>query len=304
MDHIATPLADNRPAELTVTLWGVRGSLPAPSSATFAFGGDTICIEVQRGGDSLIIDAGTGLRALSATRGRGGGEHHLVFTHWHLDHLLGLLSYPPFYDPAARITLHAPILDGHDPAFIFDQIFGPPFHPVRIWNAGADVRIRNFIPGDGFNVGLFDVATVSLNHPGGACGYRIGCDDVSVAVLIDHEHPPGPPDERLTAFCKGADLLLYDAHYDEALDYALHRGWGHSTWQAGEALRAAADVPELRCIHHSPAASDEILLARERALVTLHEGSRFGRAVERLTLGGVTPGGRRDDIDADRMHPG
>ncbi|MGL5115959.1 MAG: MBL fold metallo-hydrolase [Beijerinckiaceae bacterium] len=270
---------------LNVTLWGVRGSLPAPGAGSLAFGGDTICVEVSHEGRSLIVDAGTGLRSLglarSDTRCR---TYDLLLTHWHLDHLLGLMSFAPLYDPTAQVTLHAPVIDDRDPAFILDQIFGPPFHPVRIWEAGAQVRVLPFFPGATFSIGRTNVRTATLSHPGGACGYRFDAEGAAVVVLIDHEHGASEIDARLIEFSAKADLLLYDAHYDEDSDYAAHRGWGHSTWQAGEALRSAAGIGHLRCIHHHPAASDDLLAEREGRLMSRHPGSSFGRAGENIAL--------------------
>src|SRR5438270_10646216 len=49
----------------TVRLWGVRGSVPTPGSATRRHGGNTSCVSVRTAaGGWLVFDAGTGVRAL------------------------------------------------------------------------------------------------------------------------------------------------------------------------------------------------------------------------------------------------
>jgi hypothetical protein len=48
----------------TVTFWGVRGSIPAPSLHTVTFGGNTSCVSVEYGEHVVIFDAGSGLRKL------------------------------------------------------------------------------------------------------------------------------------------------------------------------------------------------------------------------------------------------
>ena len=48
----------------TVRFWGVRGSIPVPGPQTAGYGGNTSCVEVRAEGQILILDAGTGLRAL------------------------------------------------------------------------------------------------------------------------------------------------------------------------------------------------------------------------------------------------
>src|ERR1700739_5010345 len=48
-----------------VTFWGVRGSVPVTGPAAAGFGGNTSCVQVTADdGTQLILDAGTGIRAL------------------------------------------------------------------------------------------------------------------------------------------------------------------------------------------------------------------------------------------------
>ncbi len=50
---------------MIVRFWGVRGSIPVPGKETIKYGGNTTCIEVLTSeGNLMIIDAGTGIRAL------------------------------------------------------------------------------------------------------------------------------------------------------------------------------------------------------------------------------------------------
>ena len=56
---------------LRLKFWGVRGSIPVPGSATVGYGGNTSCIEVRADGEIIILDAGSGMRALGNRFGRG-----------------------------------------------------------------------------------------------------------------------------------------------------------------------------------------------------------------------------------------
>ncbi|HEX2878057.1 MAG TPA: MBL fold metallo-hydrolase, partial [Polyangiaceae bacterium] len=49
---------------LSVKFWGVRGSIACPSPRHVGFGGNTSCLEVVAGDTHIILDAGTGIRAL------------------------------------------------------------------------------------------------------------------------------------------------------------------------------------------------------------------------------------------------
>src|SRR5437763_13611543 len=78
-----------------ITFWGVRGSYPVPGAATVRYGGQTSCVEARSAsGDCLIVDAGTGLRALGGKLARESGgvpQHfHVLLSHVHWDHIQGL----------------------------------------------------------------------------------------------------------------------------------------------------------------------------------------------------------------------
>ena len=50
---------------MQITFWGVRGSYPVPGAATVKYGGQTSCVEARTAsGETVIVDAGTGMRAL------------------------------------------------------------------------------------------------------------------------------------------------------------------------------------------------------------------------------------------------
>ena len=49
---------------MRVRFWGVRGSIPSPGPKTVRYGGNTPCVEISCGEETLIIDAGTGIREL------------------------------------------------------------------------------------------------------------------------------------------------------------------------------------------------------------------------------------------------
>ena len=49
---------------MKVRFWGVRGSVASSGPSTRKFGGNTTCVEVESGGERLILDGGTGVRAL------------------------------------------------------------------------------------------------------------------------------------------------------------------------------------------------------------------------------------------------
>jgi len=271
---------------MTVKFWGVRGSTPVCGPEHAVFGGATQCIEISAGGERIVVDAGSGLYKLGRECAAGGARRtDILLTHLHLDHVMGLMTFRPIYEPGFKVAVHAPAFGAIAPGEALAALLRAPFHPVAADRAGCEFSVRAFSPPSAFSVGGFDIATLELNHPGGACGYRIGAQGRSVAVIADHEHGDCELDDAIARFCAGVDLILYDAHWDEAEDYEAHRGWGHSTWQAGLRLREAAGAGTLGCIHHAPEATDTILAEREERLSARHRGSFFAREGTKLCVG-------------------
>jgi phosphoribosyl 1,2-cyclic phosphodiesterase len=266
---------------LSVTFCGVRGSAPVSGPEFAAFGGSTMCIDVETGSNRIIIDAGSGIQKLGRVlRQLDVRSIDILLTHYHLDHVLGLMSFAPLFHKGTTVTIHAPVLTDEPPHVFLPRLFDPPFFPMRLGDAGSRLEIRHFSPGERFALQGLEIRSIHLSHPGGACGYRVDDGEASVVVIADHEHGSREHDRALAEFCARADLLLYDSHWDEDRNYPAHRGWGHSTWQAGLRLAQAAGARRLGCIHHAPEATDTELLARESRLRAAHDGSFFAREGE------------------------
>ncbi len=265
MSGAATPAAGADERRLSVTFWGVRGSIPVPGPATLRYGGETTALEIHAGPHMVLIDCGSGARPLGlALAARGVTSVDLLFTHTHLDHVCGLPFFCPAYDPAVSVNLWA----GHIPAGgsleeIIARLMSPPIFPVPTTALRA-TRFHGFRAGETIEVreGL-KVRTVALNHPGDATGYRIDWHGSSLAVITDHEHGDAVKDEAVAAFVEGCDVMVYDAMYSEA-EYQRHVGWGHSTPERALALAEAAGVKMPVLFHHEPKRDDAALDAIRR----------------------------------------
>ena len=96
-------------AWVNVTFYGVRGSCPCSGDRYRRYGGNTSCLVIDIEGDEpLIVDLGTGLRALGdvlqrEVRAIGTPMHATaLLTHLHFDHILGIPFFAPLHDPGAR----------------------------------------------------------------------------------------------------------------------------------------------------------------------------------------------------------
>lgn len=78
---------------MRVTLYGTRGSLPAPGPATARYGGNTSAVEIiSDDGTMLVLDAGTGIRGLGQKVPKDTARIDILLTHLHMDHIQGLPS--------------------------------------------------------------------------------------------------------------------------------------------------------------------------------------------------------------------
>ncbi len=255
---------------------GVRGTFPAPGADRARYGGHTTCASLRLGpNDYLVVDAGTGLRALGerilSEAGNAEVRVDLLLTHFHLDHILGFPFFAPLFSPLASLTVHAPGDPGETRRALAGLMAGR-YYPVTLDRTGARKEFREFEPGT--IGGRVRVSSCPLRHPQGSVAYRLEAEGTSFVLAVDTEHPENGLDDRLAAFAEDADALVYDATYTPAEYEAGKRGWGHSTWLAGTALAAAARVKTLVLSHFNPDHTDADIdrireAARERLPGTL-----------------------------------
>lgn len=275
----------------TITFWGVRGTIPIPQSHSLQYGGNTSCIEIRCNGRQIILDAGTGIYSL----GKQTDIFHtdVFLSHTHLDHIQGLPFFAPLYREGSNVALWAGnLLPDYTVEGIVSEIMQSPVFPLTINDVQSRVEFNDFHAGQNIcNKGLRDagiiIATLPLNHPDRATGYRISCGDTSLCYITDVEHTIGELDETLIEFIRDTDVFIYDSTYDDD-HFTPFIGWGHSTWQQGARLADAANVHTFIAFHHDPAATDDTLNHRAKKLSALRPGSII--AHEGLTLDLTTLG--------------
>jgi phosphoribosyl 1,2-cyclic phosphodiesterase len=259
-----------------LTVWGCRGSVPAPGPETVRYGGNTSCVEVAfDDGTVFVLDAGTGIRPLGdALLARGTRRLHLFLTHLHLDHLEGLRFFAPLWDSRVTVDIWgppSPLLSLRDR---IARSFSPPLFPVELYEVPARVTFHD-VPREPWTVEGASLSADLVVHPGPTVGFRIETDGTSFAYLPDHEPAlAGPIDGRPREWISGAsiaddvDLLFHDAQYFEE-EYVERIGWGHSSVADAVAFTHAVGARRLLLFHHEPSHSDgslERLEERARSL--------------------------------------
>ncbi|MEL6316959.1 MAG: MBL fold metallo-hydrolase [Pseudomonadota bacterium] len=246
-------------AGLTVAIWGCRGSIPTAGPATQRYGGETSCYELRAGGRSLVVDAGSGLRALGArmtAEGAAPDALSILLTHPHLDHLLGLSAFAPLIARRTEVAIWTP-RPVEEVARALGHLFAPPLWPLDLMG-GRWLGVRRIESGAPTMVDGFEATPFPLTHPGGASGYRLRRGGRTVTVVTDHEHGDAAVDAGVRAMADGADLLIYDAAYAQS-EYDARRGWGHSTWEMGARLAAETGAKRTLLTHHAPERDDAAL---------------------------------------------
>jgi len=249
--------------QFLLKFWGTRGSIPCPGPTTVKYGGNTTCFEVICGQRRIIIDAGTGIRLLGKKIMLEEGnllDADLFFTHTHMDHIQGLPFFAPLYNPASNVRLNAGHLDGDTydlQGIIGTMLMKDPVFPVPSSLIEKACTFQDYKCGETFDLGEgIVIHTAPLNHPNGACGYRIEYAGKALAICTDTEHFEDRIDENVVQLAQGADAMVYDAAYTNE-EYPKFKGWGHSTWQEAIKVAKHAEVKMTYLFHHDPSHDDE-----------------------------------------------
>src|SRR3989454_5681390 len=167
----------------TVTFWGTRGSIPTPGAHTARYGGNTPCVAVEgsgggkgaRGGQLVILDAGTGIRALGrelVERQNGAVQAEILLSHAHWDHIQGLPHFKPFFAPGNAVRIWGSRQGTTSLEAILRQQMGPAVFPVPLDALSAQLTVQQVEAG-GVTVGEFRGRAMRLGHPGTTLGLRL-----------------------------------------------------------------------------------------------------------------------------------
>jgi len=278
---------------MRLTIWGCRGSVPTPGPGTFRYGGNTSCVEVSlEDGTILVLDAGTGIRALGFNLlDRGARRLHLLLTHLHLDHLEGLRFFAPLWDQRVTLDIWGPPSPVSSLQERIARSFSPPLFPIDLREVPAQVTFHD-VPREPWTVDGTRLVADLVAHPGPTVGFRIETETSSFAYLPDHEPALAGIADRSRDWISGAaiaddvDLLLHDAQYFED-EYEERIGWGHSSVADAVAFAQVVAARRLVLFHHEPLHTDgslERLEARARSLADGNEDwsalAREGMVVE------------------------
>jgi ribonuclease Z len=298
---------------LTVTFLGTGAACPTIERNVSG-------LAVQREGETLLFDCGEGTQRQMMRYGVGFTFAEVFFTHFHADHMLGiigLLRTMGLQDRTAPVTLYGP------PGA--DRILTAAMH-LGVERNKFPVAVQEVRPGDCLRRAEYDIVVFETEHRADTVGYalaehvRLGrfhperARELGVpegpmwgelhrgrSVRLDDGRVVGPedlvgaprrgrtvvysgdtrPHLALIEASRGADLLIHEATFGgDEAERAVETG--HST--ASEAARVAleAGVRRLVLTHISPRYSRDApeLLAEARAVFPDTQIARDGMVVD------------------------
>jgi ribonuclease BN (tRNA processing enzyme) len=277
---------------LRLFIGGMRGSRPVTGAAFEEFGGDTTSLLVVGSHDErLVLDAGTGMYAVARQLAEAGpGEVTVLFSHYHLDHTVGLTMNPLFYQSGWSFRLLGPTLAAGGVRDAVTCLLAPPYWPLPVERMSARLEFAE-IATEELAVGRLRARSCPVPHPGGCRAYRIddtdGGGSLVFATDLEWQKRTEAEETAFLTMCRTprpADLLILDAHFARANAKAF-AGWGHSAWEDDLEIAQSAGVPRVLLGHHAPDANDEALRVLEQQVKRRSPGSLLAQGGRWLTVG-------------------
>ncbi len=242
------------------------------------YGGHTSSVAISHDDaarPALVLDAGTGLRQVTALLGGDPFTGTILLTHLHWDHVHGL----PFFQGGdrndARVTLLLPAQEsGETAAAALARGMSPPHFPIGPEGLRGDWTFGSLPPGP-LKAEGFTVEAREVPHKGGRTyGYRVS-DGHSVLTYVPDHCPTvlGPGPEGLGEYhpaaldlAAGTDLLIHDA-FLFAPEVPAEAAFGHAAAEYAAGLGTRAGARRVALAHHKPGRTDDELdeLARRFA---------------------------------------
>ncbi len=261
--------------DFVVSILGARGTIAHEGIDFLKYGGATSCVYINVADEAVVLDGGSGILSLPEMLGEKK-VIHLLLTHMHIDHIMGIMACPLFFDKSMTINIYGCDVDGDLVKDRIDAALRPPLWPVNSDAFLAKVSYHSC--NSGFFIGDVKIDCLEGFHPGGCTAYRLNYNGKSVVYATDFEITSNNIDE-LSDFAKDCTLLLCDGQYTED-EMKERKGFGHSSWESVCDLALNCGAKQLGIIHHDPYRTDKMLDDMQSKLRERFENSFFAHRRE------------------------
>ena len=246
---------------MDVKFYGVRGSTATPGNEFTKFGGNTSCTEIIHNDFQIVLDAGTGFKAIQI---RKDAPVLILFSHFHFDHIQGLPFCRDLLSPDTPIYFSSALVSKQELKRILGSCFSPHYFPIELIDNLKHIQYLEFSEASKLIKSSCEITSVNLRHPGGAAGYRFQTNEGHFCYFLDHEYDNDTADDLLKA-AKDSKLVIWDGMFtDEELK--MRKGWGHSSIEQGSNFLEKSGSSTLAICHHSPYREDQEMLQLEMKL--------------------------------------
>jgi phosphoribosyl 1,2-cyclic phosphodiesterase len=260
---------------MKIKYYGVRGSIPVAGKDTVKYGGNTTCVVIEEANTKLVLDAGTGIRNFGRELIKDGGptghKLHMLFSHYHWDHLQGFPFFAPGFIKGNELNIYGETKYNKTIQDVLKRQQEFINFPVELSGMLAKFSFNEIKEKEELIIGPFRINSVKINHPGGMMVYRVETKSGVFVYATDIEHY-AVPDNKLIDIAKDADILFYDAHFTPE-EYPKYVGWGHSTYEEGIKVAQLAGAKELHLCHHAPEHDDAFVDEIQRKAQARYEKS-------------------------------
>ena len=236
---------------------GTRGSFPQCSDHYKRYGRNTSCYYVDCS-IHLFLDAGTGIIE-GGKQVKDNKDVHILLSHLHLDHILGLLECDLLKDEKRTIHIYGEARKKESLKQELESLISPPFWPLALSAFPAKIIFHEIEAGQCFSIGSLHIKTKRAIHPDQSVLFLLEENGQIVGYCSDHEIRADKKEETVSFF-SGCKLVLFDGG---DLPSHIHEGWGHSSWKEGIAFKKKASVDRLLIVHYGYDCDDEILKKEE-----------------------------------------
>ncbi len=229
--------------------------MPVTGDEVKEYGGNTSCVFLFLGGQAIILDAGSGLLNVTPDILMGNQKLHMLLSHAHIDHIIGLPFADIMFSDHIEIDIYGAEREGQSVYEQLECLMSPPLWPVGFEAFSAKVSCHAVQ--DEFWLGEVRVRTMEATHPGGCVMYRLDYQDKSVVYATDNEMGEKPTAE-FVRFAKGCTVLICDGQYSQE-EYIQKVGFGHTRRDVAVETALQSECERFVIFHHDPCNTDEVL---------------------------------------------